>query len=470
MQNRIIQLICLLFLLAGGSLYSQTPYHLTFKVDGLAGDSIIHVANYFGDKTYYFERAIPLASDGSFEIKGDTMPTGGVYLIIPQAENTYFEFIWTEPAFRLETNASEPVSNMKISGSRENELFFSYLNFIRERQTEVNDIKKKLETADGNTSEELQLRLEAIDAEVSGYKENLFQEHPESFCVQLLKMSDDPVVPDSLAADRKASFYYFREHYFDAFDFQDERLLYTPVFHKKLTYYLDQLTVQHPDSLAVSIDNLIEKAEGNELMFRYLVSTITYKYESSKMMGMDAVFVHMGETYYKTGRATWLDSETMQKVIERVDKLNPLLLDKKAPRLVLQDTSGNWHDLYKMNSAYTLLLFYDPTCGHCKKELASLDTIHQELQEKGVIVVGINTELQNDNWKKFMKEKRYGFYLELSDTPERPNGFRDIYDLYSTPRLFLLDKEKRILAKQITALQALEFVTKLQEQEKKSGT
>ncbi|MFN8331873.1 MAG: hypothetical protein U0T81_11765 [Saprospiraceae bacterium] len=44
------------------------------------------------------------------------------------------------------------------------------------------------------------------------------------------------------------------------FDFQDERLLYTPVIASKIEPYMNDLTMQNPDSLIAPTNILIDKS------------------------------------------------------------------------------------------------------------------------------------------------------------------------------------------------------------------
>jgi hypothetical protein len=93
-------------------------------------------------------------------------------------------------------------------------------------------------------------------------------------------------------------------------------------------------------------------------------------------MGMDGVFVCMAQEYYcpaNNSKAFWIDSTKLVDLCEKADKTFPLLIGKKAPRLILADTSETkWIDFYNLPNKYNLLLFWDPDCGHCKKEIPKL--------------------------------------------------------------------------------------------------
>ena len=121
-------------------------------------------------------------------------------------------------------------------------------------------------------------------------------------------------------------------------------------------------------------------------MFKYTVHYMTYNYETSKIMGMDAVFVHMVENYYMTNQCHWVDSTELVKIADRAQKIAPNLIGRPAPpfldqigRPFMKDTNGVIRKLYDVNAEYTLLIFFGPDCGHCKKELPKVKKVVDSL-------------------------------------------------------------------------------------------
>ena len=147
-------------------------------------------------------------------------------------------------------------------------------------------------------------------------------------------------------------------------------------------------------------------------------------------------------------------------LVDREDlknKLN-LVIGAQPPNLILKDTTDTkWFDFYSLKSDYTIVYFWDPECGHCKKTTPVLLDLYHNMKDKGVVVYAVGTELENDDWKKYIIEHQLDF-INVSDTPEHPDYFRTIYDIYSTPRIFILDKDKKIIAKQLSVEQIEEFI------------
>ncbi len=92
--------------------------------------------------------------------------------------------------------------------------------------------------------------------------------------------------------------------------------------------------------------------------------------------------------------------------------------------------------------------------------------MYDKFEGKGVEVYSPCTEFETADWKKFVAEKELK-WINVSDNPEvnknaakyihlttlESLNFRDTYDIFSTPQVYLLDKDKKILAKKLSAEQ-----------------
>ena len=173
-----------------------------------------------------------------------------------------------------------------------------------------------------------------------------------------------------------------------------------------------------------------------------------------------------------TNQAYWVDSVQNQKIIHRAMTIKPLLLGKQAPPMIMQDTLGKNISLYEVKSKYTVLIFWDPDCGHCKTVVPKLkEAYDKKLKAKGVTVYAVDIEDVEDKRKAFIKEKQLN-WINVHDNYKQ-YYLRQMYDIYSTPVIYLLDENKRIKAKRIDAEQLdgfIDHLERLKELEKKKAT
>lgn len=453
-------------------LFAQEPaYQYTVIIKNTI-DTVCYLGYPYGEKRYLQDTAAVQGKD-TFVFTGDEPLTGGVYFIYTP-NNVYFDLMINEPVFKIETDTVDLVGHMIITGSKENQLFHDFEMFMREKQGAAKKLSEQLKkNPDGPAAESAHEKLSALDKEVKQYRRNLAGQNPESFAAKFIRSTIDVEIPDPPVgmSDKEKQLYrynYYKTHYFDNIDFSDERMLRTPIFHKKIMDYLDRMTPQHPDSIIRSAHYIIDKSKANKDVFRYCLVTISNKYETSNIMGMDAVFVDLAENYYMKGDAYWSDSTLDEKIRKRVKELKPTLLGKTAPNMNLLDTLMHPVSLKAIKSNYTILYFYDPDCGHCKKKTPILKKIYNEtLKEMGVEVLAVCTVTDVKKWKKFIKDNKLN-WINAAD-PYLHDNFRALYNINSTPKIFVVDKDKKIIAKRLDVDQLVEFIKRHIEIQKNSG-
>tara|TARA_B100001287_G_scaffold86601_1_gene72467 strand:- start:809 stop:2368 length:1560 start_codon:yes stop_codon:yes gene_type:complete len=438
------------------SLASSAQQKLEFKIDGLK-DTTVFLARYFGDRLYYADTASSKNGSVIFNTKNFV---GGVYAVVCPGSN-YFELVVDNEDVLMETNINDLSGKMVVKKSENNKLFYNYIKFLGTKKLEASSFKGDKD------------KMKQIDIEVKEYQRNKLFNNLDLFAAKVLAMSVDRPLPEDVRGNDTLRYHFILKHYWENIDVTDNRIIHSPVYHKKLENFF-RMIPQHPDTICQYAHKLISQMDETSKLFKYTVNHITYKYETSNIMGMDAVFVCMAQQYYcpeaKT-KAFWLDSTKLTEVCEKAKKTEPLLVGKPAPRIILADTTQeNWIDFYNLDNKYNLLMFWDPDCGHCKKEIPKLLNLYHELKEKNVDIefIGFGTNLENDKWRKFISDKELD-WINLSDfrdANENPTkylfekkvtdlkslNFRKTYDIFSTPQVYLVDKEKKILGKRLDAI------------------
>ncbi|HKR04765.1 MAG TPA: thioredoxin-like domain-containing protein [Bacteroidia bacterium] len=450
-MKRLKTILLIAFGLFSSNTFSQ-GHQIKVTVHGVPKDSMCRLANYFGDKQYLQDSALADAS-GSVIFHGAQPLPGGIYLFV-LPEKRYFEMVVDkEQNFTMETDTADYVKHMKVTGSKDNELFYDYLNFIGKKSKEIEPLKAEYENAKSDKDKKaVQKKMDDLNKEVTGMKTKFMTDNPDAFMTKVFKTSQEVEVPDPPknpdgTIDSTFQYRYYKAHFFDNIDMTDDRMLRTPVLFNKIEQYIKKLTLQIPDSINAAADYVAELARPNSEVFKFVVWWVTNTYETSNIMGMDAVFVHMTEKYYTADQAFWVDSTQLAKIQDRAKKLKPLLIGKKSRNLVLEDTAGVYRSLYDIKKPFTVLIFWDPDCGHCQKSMPKLKELYDKYKPKGVEIFAVNDAVEEEKWKKYIREHKLN-WINVADLHTR-NNFRFEYDLSSTPQIFLLDDTKTILAKRI---------------------
>ena len=424
---------------------AQKGYEIDVTIAGFQADEA-YLAYYLGDKQYIKDTTT--VEDGHFVFAGDEPLPGGIYLVVMPPDNRYFEVIVnTDQHFTLRTDTADLVAHMKVKGSEENTVFFEDLLFLAEKRKEGQALQAQGEAG--------KAALAALDTEVKAYRSAFMDRHPDFLYTKVLRSMEDPEVPEAPAgADSLFAFYYYRNHFFDQVDFSDDRLLRTPVLYNKANTYIERLTYRHPDSIAQSLDLILRQAEANDEVFQFFVVHYLNKYAQSKIMGYDAIYVHLVENYYMSGKAWWTDSATVEKMAERALALSPTLIGRPAPDFRVTDDQGRVQSPHGVKADYLILYFWDYDCGHCKKITPQLAKSFQQYAGYPVRLLAVSINGDEATWRE--KTAEYGLDapgIINSQDHYRRSGFDKMYDIRSTPRIFLIDRDKNILAKQISVEQ-----------------
>ena len=171
-----IILLAILTVLLNTVSYSQSTfnsdiYKIEGEITGLKDTSII-LAYYFGGKQYARDTAI--TKNGKFSFTGNEKLEGGMYLVVlPQQQ--WFDIIISEQKFKFKTSLNNLVEKMEFVNSSENTPFYSYLNYITNKQKEVGPIREKLKTASANETKKLKQQQDKIDSDVLNYRTEFFK-------------------------------------------------------------------------------------------------------------------------------------------------------------------------------------------------------------------------------------------------------------------------------------------------------
>jgi thiol-disulfide isomerase/thioredoxin len=209
------------------------------------------------------------------------------------------------------------------------------------------------------------------------------------------------------------------------------------------------------------MDWMLGIAGINEEMTRFLLIKFVNRYLNQKYMWEDAIFVHLFEKYFAQKNYTWLNDKGRKLITDRAYSLMANIMGNPAADIELPDTAGKIQSLYELKADYTIVAFWDPTCGHCKEVLPKLDSFYLAKWKAAglkIYTVAKETDGSKKDWLDFIRERHLeewtNVYYSKADDKFRIDaevpGYSQLYDVLTFPTLYLLDKEKRIVAKKLT--------------------
>jgi len=442
------------------------------------GKGFLYLGYYFGDKKYLQDSAL-MDKNGTALFTGTKNLTGGLYILVDSDKARFFDVVIDKnQQFSVEIDTAFAL--VKITGSKENDELLGYQKINNILFKDFEKWREELKLA--KTKEDslpVQKKMNGAFEKAQQWRDSFIVANPDAFLSLMFQLMREPEykVEGSQKQDTLNAIARFKEEYWKDISISDIRMLRTPVFESRLTKYLEQVVYRHPDSLKQEIDRFILYSRTDTTMYKYYISRFTNEYMASKYMGLDVVFLHLFQKYYLSGQVTWLNDKDSTLIYNRAYNIMGNIIGEPAAELSLLDKDDRPKNLYSVSSPYTLVVFWDPDCGHCREQVPVIDSLYKAgWNKKGIKLVGVLVDtIRSDKskwpavktkWTNYIKEHKLeewthlyqSFDMREEERKKSIPNFRQNYDVYQTPTIYLLDKDKRIVAKKITPEQVQDFI------------
>ncbi len=426
----------------------------------------IYLGHYFG-KTYPIIDSVMLNDKSEAIFKGDKALNGGIYLIGYPNKSGFFEvLIDKQQHFSVIADTATIGKEIKFENSSDNVLFNHYQQYMTTRGKEINQLRDSFKTSTTKKdSATIREQLTKIDKDIANFRNDIIKNHPGNILTALLLTMKEPALPGRLQnpttqKDSIDSWQYFKSHFWDDVSFYDGRMAYTTFFEEKLDKYFSQLVVPHPDSIIKELDWMLGTASINPEMTRFLLIKYVNRYLNQKYMWEDAVFLHLFEKYFAQKNYSWLTEAGKKTITDRAYSLMANIMGTPAAEIELPDTTGKIKSLYAEKGNFTIVVFWDATCGHCKEVLPRIDSFYKttwKADTVSIYAVSKETDGSKKDWLDFISEHKltdwtHVYYSKADDKARTDNnipGYSQLYDVLSFPTIYLLDKDKQIIAKKL---------------------
>lgn len=461
MIKRLFTLL-LLFSFLALSAQNKKNYKIELKIKGIE-DSVLYLANYYGDKTILVDTAVRKGKN-NYLFEGKKHLDGGIYIVVGEKKNTVFEFLISDSQYlKFDSDMDNLIEKMEVKGSNENSLFFDYLAYSNIQFKQLKKYQQRIKNLNPNHDSIpiINKKIEELNSDIVEYKEAIIEAYPNTFISHFflaMKSPENANQSNTTKEDSIQAFRNYKKHYWDYINFDDDRLIRTPVFHNKLDYYFKAVAHPAPDSLINEIDDFLNRLNEKSELYEHSLWYLTLKFDQTNRMGYDAILVHFAENYYAKGKAPWLNVGVLKNILDEAKKRSNSLIGKQGPNLVMQDLNLKPISMYSIEKNYTILYFWDPKCGHCKEETPKLLEFYKQNTKKlDLEVYAICADTNMQAMKTYITEHKLD-WINVNGPRSYTQNFHELYNVYTTPFIFVLDENKKIIAKQIKSDQLLDFI------------
>ena len=214
-----------------------------------------------------------------------------------------------------------------------------------------------------------------------------------------------------------------------------------PELGAKLEEYFTALAGENPAVQSAECDFLIESCRDS-LVRQYVALKIYNHYLGSRIMGDDAVAVHVAEKWFLSGKVAMASDEDLLNANIYKEFNRQSLIGAQAPAVKLTGVDGAPVDIPAAGK-YSVLYFYDTSCTTCRVETSRLSALAASGQydlQLYAIYVGADASA----WEAYQANLPEAVHLW---DPSQDSDWQRSYGVLKTPSMFLVSPEGKILGR-----------------------
>lgn len=408
----------------------------------------VYIQRIYGEKTMGIDSVVT-STDGHFRFDMPSSLVPGMYRV-KWGKEEWVDLIWNQEDVRFVTSKNFPDDSLQVLSSIENKINLEYSTLDRINQKKLQYLIPLIDyyPVKDRFYESVLVEMEMVQKQQQLLLDSLTALYPKAFAVRMARVYQSPFVPALLEKEERVNF--LKNHYFDQVDFTDTALLNSTVFVNKAISYLSlysnnrlsQKQLEAEFIKAVTI--MLSAASVNPEVFKFWLDYLVSGFDK---FHFDEVITYMADNFEDPFSCEDQPRKTaLQKKLETFKKLSP---GNVAPPLEIRDAGGTMVRLSDIPSEFTLLVFWSTQCPHCTAMMDRLKELYDKQKTRRFEVVAVSIDTNRADWTGFIGEHRLN-WINVSELKGFSGKSCDDYNIYATPTLFLLDRDKRIVAKPVS--------------------
>ncbi|MBI3235469.1 MAG: DUF4369 domain-containing protein, partial [Bacteroidetes bacterium] len=184
-------------------------------------DTMAYLVKYTFDQQYISDTCLKI-KNGLIQFKGNKDLDKGVYTLVSQGKSIYFDlFINENQKFTISTDVNDVVANLKATGNKENEQFFSYIKYITQKNADFNKVREQTKGKSKEDSTKfINEKIKQLNDDVKKFENDFMLKVKGSYLYDVLnlKTEKEPLEIPKAKNGRPDSiyqYYYYKNHFFD---------------------------------------------------------------------------------------------------------------------------------------------------------------------------------------------------------------------------------------------------------------
>lgn len=423
--------------------------------------------NQFDGKILYKDIAIaPCEKTTTFKLKKPL--TAGYYQIVGKDGELFPLLISNEKKQKIAVSIND--NKITFSGSTENQQHIDFQTRIEALRDEQNDLNAQYDKAQQELSayelqkfvQQLQKKADSLGKVEQEIKESFIAQNPGTLLASIIRFSmpiDQP--PAYILRNESLRHMYYIEHEFDLYPFEDARMATAPITMDALINFCSRLFYMDPVAAAPIAERVLTNAQVNATNYHAFFNVMESAFGTIGIsFWTEEIYLAMLNNALHYNQL----EERRVKYYEQLYELQSKNLDgTQIANVDILWADGTKSSLYDVQSEYTLLYLQNPDCHTCtavREYLTENKELTKAVQSGKLKVVTLYFDKDEELWRRYLKTKANPMWQhgwDFSGEIEAGN----LFDLRTIPVIFLLDKDKKVIRKNIAHFEISDYLKRL---------
>jgi hypothetical protein len=425
----------------------KAQFQVIIKAKGVADSVAFFRASIFDDKNYIPKDTIRF-KNGTASIKNAKSVIGGIYFLYFPATKQKISFVAkNQDNIILNIDGNDYIQNTTINGV-ENQYFLKYQQL--EKSLAHFDSTYAKEIASGRKFGQIQKAayFKVKTDSLTAFRSNVLKKLKPN---DVLYIHFDALNKLDASVPNKKN-YEARKSFINQFDLNTPRLFFTPNIKNILVEYFSYYPLQ-ADSMIKGVDTVMSKVMCTNKAYSFVFDYVAKLMKNREIQNNTEGYTYFIKKYVKEGKCAFLEPKQKDQLLQELAQLQTQQLKDTCVNIIMPDTADVKRDLHQFakNYNYTVVIFFDPNCDHCKTEVPKMDSTINLLEQQLLVKIGkfaiCNAPGSSKNdWIDFINKhhlvNNYTHVLLGNDLP-----VRKAYDAFTNPLFYLIDRDAILLAK-----------------------
>lgn len=426
---------------------SAQEHTLRVQIDNNPSEEF-YLAGFYGDKNNILDTTrVDTSGIAMFSLAEGLQ--AGMYRVFITSD-VFIDLIYNNEDISVRCDFNDIYETLEVETSVENQIYYDYLRtrFDYKRKfellTPINDYYPRTDSFFHISRGQ----YVGVQVEIQVYINDMIELYPDAWASRIMKVQRPLFYDPSM--DEPARRAHTKEHFFDNFDFNDVELIKSNIYTTAAIQYMSLYSNPNlhqqklEEEFIVAVDKIMYEAMDNNMVYEFIVEYLVGGFQQYQF---EKVLDYIAETYTPEQCE---NEERKTDLQTRLEKYAELTIGKPGPDFTGTTPKGKKVNLSKIKSDYTLLIFWASWCPHCNSMIPQINKLYTEsINEDQLSIVAFSLDNNKEEWEAALHENPTT-WTNVSELKGWDSEAAINYNIYATPSMFLLDKDKNIVAKPIT--------------------